>query len=954
TDLANISRRLTSLIDKSTILLDDPDPIPSAFTSAASIMKATIDEARSIMDTASTSNDIEALSANVIEAEQLVTRLDERSKTWESFATSRNNVEQYLEMFRTIIENLVVKTSTSENGADLTAELIAATEAVKKLPPLNAKIDSLLLLANQLHRSSQYITRFFVDEFERTKTGLVNVMNKLKDMVMIAGDIELNQLEDEIGIRSSGTASDILARSYICTIHTFNSAFKLRTTAEAVEAAYDSVCRSNIIENPGHKPNHVSRIDKILAGAYQENNAASIASEAADLDIRNVMSRIYVEEKIAAGEFSFSYYLNALNEEGDDMTGMQCSRVHHIVSEAPCLLNNPYADPDTYVDTARRFEDAINDAIFECAHSSNIPPEAESFIASNKETVHVLNQLKERSIDWKYYAAAKMTVKNAIEENRKTLDQNLCKETMRDYCEAVADLQVLSNLIVSIAPLQNAIEAMRVFTPRLHPLKLTLEDVSFFEQELSRLHEQATDLCNKMSPECEDEKTLTDSISKIADEITSLGSLIVPSTGPEILEAIRGHDFPGFEHQLDQLANAPQAVDRKFVQRDVSHIESVILKLKVLKSELAEAIKKAYEDEKTICAIGEQLRKLVDETPIEEVTYDKLVELERQLLDIGSPSAYVYVDEVESLRDKKLDTYPSEFRSKFKPIKIIGGGSFGCVFEAEFKLIEMKYAVKRIPLKRRDAAVKKALNEVKALASFEHKGIVRYNMAWIEEPPAGWQRTFDEKLLKEFLRENENHTDNQETEEETNKSVKYDNNSVFLYIKMELGKSNLADWIRSNTERRDPMTIRKWFKQIVSAVAYIHEQNTMHRDLKPGNILVVSDKIVKICDLGIATVIEREEGGALTLRTDIGTNLYKAPEQLTDFPVYDQRVDIFALGLILLEMSAIMTGEERSQNFCCIRCATKLPVLHGQPSTLDLVTRLTSLNKDQRPSLKEI
>ncbi|GMS86437.1 hypothetical protein PENTCL1PPCAC_8612, partial [Pristionchus entomophagus] len=144
--------------------------------------------------------------------------------------------------------------------------------------------------------------------------------------------------------------------------------------------------------------------------------------------------------------------------------------------------------------------------------------------------------------------------------------------------------------------------------------------------------------------------------------------------------------------------------------------------------------------------------------------------------------------------------------------------------------------------------------------------------------------------------------------------INYESYTVLLYIKMELGKSSLKRWIRKNrlAEQRDPSTIRTWFKQIVSAVEYIHKHNTMHRDLKPGNILVISDDVVKICDLGIATMIDSGDG-ALTFRTDIGTPLYKAPEQMLKCQVYDNRVDIYSMGLILLEMSAVMTNKTRGE-----------------------------------------
>ncbi|GMS78220.1 hypothetical protein PENTCL1PPCAC_395, partial [Pristionchus entomophagus] len=415
-----------------------------------------------------------------------------------------------------------------------------------------------------------------------------------------------------------------------------------------------------------------------------------------------------------------------------------CSRIQHLVKEAYLLLKDYDVFPETYAASANNIDDAIKHAIFQCAQCDSEFP-SDKLIQSCKEAEDVLVQLKSRSVDWKYYTAAKAPIKHLLNEYRTPLLNQLTMDTLRDYSEAIAVQRVFSNMIANIARLQNTLEVMRLFAQRLHPLKNIKLYVTFFENKVARVHEQATNFLNELSAECNDEEELAGSIAKVADKLTSLGSLIVPATGPEILEAILDNDIPGIEDQLELLANTSQAAEiRKFVRRDVSKIDTVMSQLMVLKHELAEVLKKAYEDEKTISAIAEQLRRLIDQTLIDDLSYDKLEALERQLLDNGSPSAYVQLYEVESLRDRKLDTYPSELRSKFT-IKIIGGDSFGCVFEAEFKLIEMKYAVKRIPLKRRDAAVKKALNEVKALASFEHKGIVRYHNSWIEEPPSGWQ-----------------------------------------------------------------------------------------------------------------------------------------------------------------------------------------------------------------------
>ncbi|KAF8363636.1 hypothetical protein PRIPAC_90559, partial [Pristionchus pacificus] len=67
----------------------------------------------------------------------------------------------------------------------------------------------------------------------------------------------------------------------------------------------------------------------------------------------------------------------------------------------------------------------------------------------------------------------------------------------------------------------------------------------------------------------------------------------------------------------------------------------------------------------------------------------------------------------------------------------------------------------------------------------------------------------------------------------------YKENCVFIYIQMQMCKRSLAEWIANNNyeSSRSVSTIKRWFKQLVTAVGYIHKKNLIHRDLKPSNIL---------------------------------------------------------------------------------------------------------------------
>nr|XP_033809126.1 eIF-2-alpha kinase GCN2 [Geotrypetes seraphini] len=154
----------------------------------------------------------------------------------------------------------------------------------------------------------------------------------------------------------------------------------------------------------------------------------------------------------------------------------------------------------------------------------------------------------------------------------------------------------------------------------------------------------------------------------------------------------------------------------------------------------------------------------------------------------------------------------------------------------------------------------------------------------------------------------------------------------YLYIQMEYcEKSTLRDTIDQGLHV-DTSRLWRLFREILEGLAYIHDQGMIHRDLKPVNIFLDSDDCVKIGDFGLATdhpasmadvKQEKDElaGDQLvihdpagTLTGMVGTALYVSPEvQGNAKASYNQKVDLFSLGIIFFEMSyhPMNTASER-------------------------------------------
>jgi serine/threonine protein kinase len=105
------------------------------------------------------------------------------------------------------------------------------------------------------------------------------------------------------------------------------------------------------------------------------------------------------------------------------------------------------------------------------------------------------------------------------------------------------------------------------------------------------------------------------------------------------------------------------------------------------------------------------------------------------------------------------------------------------------------------------------------------------------------------------------------------------------------------------------MKARPLFRQLLSGVGYAHDKGVIHRDLKPDNVLVTPDGVLKIIDFGIA-----RDGQGTTKTGVMGTVDYMAPEQYTNPSAVDHRADIYALGMTLYEMLAGRLPWEQSAN----------------------------------------
>lgn len=180
----------------------------------------------------------------------------------------------------------------------------------------------------------------------------------------------------------------------------------------------------------------------------------------------------------------------------------------------------------------------------------------------------------------------------------------------------------------------------------------------------------------------------------------------------------------------------------------------------------------------------------------------------------------------------------------YQYLSILGRGGFGIVYEVVETLSGQKFAIKRLHTRNTEDQ-EFILREIRAIAEFNHPGIINYKNSFREDDA--------------------------------------------LFLVMEYcPNGSLYDRIRRHG-RLSPDQAVKLFLSLTETMKYLHDFNIVHHDLKPPNILFNRQKEPVISDFGCAN------------STD-GTIFYYAPEQFNDDSTYlDPRTDIYSLGITLME-----------------------------------------------------
>lgn len=196
---------------------------------------------------------------------------------------------------------------------------------------------------------------------------------------------------------------------------------------------------------------------------------------------------------------------------------------------------------------------------------------------------------------------------------------------------------------------------------------------------------------------------------------------------------------------------------------------------------------------------------------------------------------------------------------RYEKIKFIGEGQFATVFMARDTLTDKIVAIKKIKRGNiqdtRDGINRTALREIKLLQELNHENVI--------------------SLLDVYGK---------------------DSGISLVFEKLEV---DLEDILRSSTIILTPSHIKSYILMTLRGLEYLHSNFILHRDLKPNNLLLNENNILKIADFGLA----RTFGSPSRVYThQVVTRWYRAPELLYGSKMYGTGIDIWAVGCILAEL----------------------------------------------------
>ncbi|OTB04947.1 hypothetical protein M426DRAFT_57737, partial [Hypoxylon sp. CI-4A] len=185
-----------------------------------------------------------------------------------------------------------------------------------------------------------------------------------------------------------------------------------------------------------------------------------------------------------------------------------------------------------------------------------------------------------------------------------------------------------------------------------------------------------------------------------------------------------------------------------------------------------------------------------------------------------------------------------------------------------------------------------------------------------------------------------------------------ENDSLYMVLEMCKKGVIMKVGLDESADPYDDERCRLWFRDLILGIEYLHSQGVVHRDIKPDNLLLTEDDILKIVDFGVSEMFEKPEH--MMTSKSAGSPAFLPPElcQARHGDVSGTAADVWSMGVSLycLKYGRLPFRRDNVLDmYEAIRTEElKTPIDNEDPNFVDLITKVLDKNNETRLTLREI
>jgi len=268
---------------------------------------------------------------------------------------------------------------------------------------------------------------------------------------------------------------------------------------------------------------------------------------------------------------------------------------------------------------------------------------------------------------------------------------------------------------------------------------------------------------------------------------------------------------------------------------------------------------------------------------------------------------------------------------KYKIVRHISSGGFGNTYEAIHSLMDTRVAIKEFFMKS-FCNRNETTGSVSVVSSNNAETVEKLKEKFVKEAKAIFGMTHENIVRVTDI---------------------FDENDTYYYVMDYVDGCSLNDILKKKGKLSESETIG-YIRQVADALKYIHDRNRLHLDIKPGNIMLTKEGVVKLIDFGASKYYDEESGENTSTLMGINTKGFAPIEQSAQgFTSFSPATDIYALGATMYKLLTGVTPPDANLLVSEENALKPLPSYISAPTRNAVAASMRAKRKDRPQSIEE-